>query len=57
MLKHKRRRIRMCDVEYAHEQILATNATVGSPANAGSSAAAEQRREMPLHGQTTGMAA
>jgi hypothetical protein len=24
MLKHKRRRIQMCDVEYAHEQILAT---------------------------------
>jgi hypothetical protein len=39
MLKHKRRRIQLCDVQYAHEQILATSgahsaglATVGSPA-------------------------
>ena len=28
MLKHKRRRIQMCDVEYAHEQILATANTL-----------------------------
>jgi hypothetical protein len=37
MLKHKRRRIQMCDVEYAHEQILATNGTQGVSAKAGAS--------------------
>jgi ligand-binding sensor domain-containing protein len=59
MLKHKRRRIRMCDVEYAHEQILATTAAATS--NPGISppagAAAEQKREVSLQSPATGMAA
>jgi hypothetical protein len=59
MLKHKRRRIRMCDVEYAHEQILATTATTpaGGGANAGATLAVEQRLDVSLQGHATGMAA
>jgi hypothetical protein len=59
MLKHKRRRIRMCDVEYAHEQILATTAAViANPRiSPGAEAAAEQKREVSLQSRATGVAA
>jgi hypothetical protein len=47
MLKHNRRRIQMCDVEYAHGQILATmaNMTVGIQPAPGPGLPSEAKRE------------